>query len=85
MRRRRQVLMPDPAAADTSWVTSNPTPVTAGTSSDRRTEGPDKVTCRTCSHPKDAHEHHRRGTDCSQSGCGCLQWRAPRLRLFRRA
>ncbi|MCU1593015.1 MAG: hypothetical protein JWO12_407 [Frankiales bacterium] len=56
-----------------------------GTISDRRNEGPDKVACRTCEHPKDAHEHHRRGTDCSQSGCGCVQWRRPaRLAFLKR-
>ena len=48
-----------------------------GTPADRRTDGPEKVACRTCGHPRDAHEHHRRGTDCSQSGCGCLQWKRP--------
>ena len=49
---------------------------------DRRTGGPDKVPCRSCAHPKDAHEHHRRGTDCSQSGCECQQWKRPRGRLL---
>ncbi len=48
-----------------------------GTHPDRRTDGPDKVACRGCLHPRDAHEHHRRGSDCSQSGCGCLKWRKP--------
>ena len=54
----------------------------AGTASDRRTSGPDKVACRSCDHPKDAHEHHRRGTDCSQSGCHCPQWKKPYGKLF---
>ena len=53
-----------------------------GTAADRRTDGPDKVPCRSCTHPKDAHEHHRRGTDCSQSGCHCPQWKRPRGRLL---
>ena len=56
----------------------------SGSISDRRSGGPDKVSCRTCEHPKDAHEHHRRGTDCSQSGCGCTQWKRPRFSLFHR-
>jgi hypothetical protein len=54
------------------------------TASDRRSAGPGKVPCRSCAHPKDAHEHHRRGTDCSQSGCLCPQWRRPRSRLLGR-
>jgi hypothetical protein len=53
-----------------------------GTPADRRTEGPDKVPCRGCAHPKDAHEHHRRGTDCSQSGCDCGQWKRPHGKLL---
>ena len=57
---------------------------TQGSFADRRTEGPDKVECRVCGHAKDAHEHHRRGTDCSQSGCGCQAWKPPRFRFFSR-
>ncbi|MCU1602697.1 MAG: hypothetical protein JWO22_3406 [Frankiales bacterium] len=53
-----------------------------GTAADRRSEGPDKVPCRVCDHPKDAHEHHRRGTDCSQSGCECAAWRRPHGKLL---
>jgi hypothetical protein len=52
-----------------------------GTVADRRDDGPAKVACAACEHPRDAHEHHRRGTDCSQSGCGCLQWKKPRGKL----
>ena len=42
-------------------------------------------TCRSCSHTKFAHQHHRRGTDCS--GCDCPKFRAlpmPFARLFKR-
>jgi hypothetical protein len=55
-----------------------------GSEADRRSDGPDKLLCRTCSHPRDAHEHHRRGTDCSRSGCGCVEWKRRRLDLFNR-
>ncbi len=66
-------------------VDQTPEPVSSGgTEADRRSEGPDKVPCRTCEHPKDAHEHHRRGTDCSKSGCGCLKWSKPRSGLLGR-
>lgn len=54
-------------------VPSQPAPT--GSIADRRTEGPDKAPCRSCLHPRDAHEHHRRGSDCSLSGCGCLRWK----------
>jgi hypothetical protein len=58
------------------------TSIGGGSEQDRRSEGPDKVACRSCTHPRDAHEHHRRGTDCSRSGCGCLQWKRPLPRLL---
>ena len=63
-------------------MTDEPSPP-AGSAADRRTDGPAKVPCRTCGHPRDAHEHHRRGTDCSQSGCGCVQWQGPQSLLRR--
>jgi hypothetical protein len=58
------------------------TPAEPGSSADRRSAGPAKVSCRVCGHPRDAHEHHRRGSDCSLSGCGCLKWRRPLPRLL---
>jgi hypothetical protein len=58
------------------------TPAATGSISDRRNDGPAKVACRACSHTRDAHEHHRRGTDCSQSGCGCVQWKRPLPRFL---
>ena len=56
-------------------------PLAEGSITDRRADAAAKVACRTCTHPKDAHEHHRRGSDCSQSGCGCLEWKRPAGRL----
>lgn len=40
---------------------------------------------RGCGHPLDAHDHYRRGTDCSASGCRCMRarrWPAPRDLLW---
>ena len=59
-------------------------PARPGSIADRRSDGPAKIECRSCAHPKDAHEHHRRGSDCSQSGCGCQQWKRPVPHFLRR-
>jgi hypothetical protein len=39
------------------------------------------VRCRRCGHPKDAHEHYRRGTDCAL--CECRKFSASPLSWVR--
>ncbi|WP_280115017.1 hypothetical protein [Kineococcus rubinsiae] len=31
--------------------------------------------CSACGHPREAHQHYRRGTDCSVRDCGCPRFR----------
>lgn len=35
------------------------------------------IRCRGCGHYGEAHEHFRRGTDCSAARCRCLRFRLP--------